>query len=66
MICWPSLEQDPNRWRRGLCRRLPVGQTLDLGGDYYAKYDPERAMRRITRQANVLGFTVRFDPIEAA
>ncbi|KAF5994117.1 IS110 family transposase [Streptomyces sp. WAC00263] len=38
----------------------------DLGGDYYAKYDPERAMRRITRQANVLGFTVRFDPIEAA
>ncbi|MGW3068968.1 transposase, partial [Streptomyces sp. NPDC001130] len=38
----------------------------DLGGDYYAKYDPERAMRRITRQANALGFTVRFDPIEAA
>ncbi|MFF4733197.1 hypothetical protein ACFY3M_49930, partial [Streptomyces mirabilis] len=37
-----------------------------LGGDYYAKYDPERAMRRITRQANALGFTVRFDPIEAA
>jgi hypothetical protein len=38
----------------------------DLGGDYYAKHDPERAMRRITRQANTLGFTVRFDPIEAA
>jgi hypothetical protein len=38
----------------------------DLGGDYYAKYDPERAMRRIIRQANALGFTVRFDPIEAA
>nr|WP_294002293.1 hypothetical protein [Streptomyces sp.] len=38
----------------------------DLGGDYYAKYNPERAMRRITRQANALGFTVRFDPIEAA
>ncbi|MEV6948094.1 hypothetical protein AB0N07_40435 [Streptomyces sp. NPDC051172] len=37
----------------------------DLGGDYYAKHDPERAMRRITRQANALGFTVRFDPIEA-
>ncbi|MGW3109601.1 hypothetical protein [Streptomyces sp. NPDC001100] len=37
-----------------------------IGGDYYAKYDPERAMRRITRQANALGFTVRFDPIEAA
>ncbi|MEU1036229.1 hypothetical protein ABZ402_47830 [Streptomyces mirabilis] len=38
----------------------------DLGGDYYARHDPERAMRRITRQANALGFTVRFDPIEAA
>ncbi|MFJ9909898.1 IS110 family transposase [Streptomyces sp. NPDC101152] len=37
----------------------------DLGGDYYAKHDPERAMRRLTRQANALGFTVRFDPIEA-
>ncbi|MEV7740027.1 hypothetical protein AB0O75_49820 [Streptomyces sp. NPDC088921] len=38
----------------------------DLGGDYYARHDQERAMRRITRQANALGFTVRFDPIEAA
>jgi transposase len=38
----------------------------DLGGDYYAKHDPERALRRITRQANALGLTVRFDPIEAA
>ncbi|MGB8502945.1 hypothetical protein, partial [Mycobacterium sp.] len=27
---------------------------------------PERAMRRIVRQANALGFTVRFDPIQAA
>jgi transposase len=38
----------------------------DLGGDYYAKLDPERAMRRITRQANAIGFTVRFDPIESS
>jgi transposase len=37
----------------------------DLGGDYYAKHDPERALRRITRQANALGMTVRFEPIEA-
>jgi hypothetical protein len=35
----------------------------DLGGDYFTKQDPERAMRRIMRQANVLGLTVRFDPI---
>ena len=34
----------------------------DLGGDYFTKHDPERAMRRIIRQANVLGCTVRFDP----
>src|SRR6185369_8160707 len=37
----------------------------DLGGDYFARLDPERAMRRIIRQANSLGFTVRFDPIQA-
>ena len=35
----------------------------DLGGDYFTKQDPERAMRRITHQAKILGFTVRFDPI---
>ncbi|MDX6327901.1 MAG: hypothetical protein QOI83_284, partial [Streptomycetaceae bacterium] len=29
-------------------------------------HDPERALRRITRQANALGMTVRFEPIEAA
>ncbi|MFJ1562402.1 hypothetical protein [Streptomyces mirabilis] len=38
----------------------------DLGGDYYAKHDPERALRRITRQANARGLTVRFEPIELA
>src|ERR1019366_356862 len=35
----------------------------DIGGDYFTKQDPERAMRRIIRQANALGLTVRFDPI---
>jgi hypothetical protein len=38
----------------------------DLGGDYCTKHDLERALRRITRQANALGLTVRFEPIEAA
>ena len=28
----------------------------DLGGDYFARLDPERAMRRIVRQANALGY----------
>jgi hypothetical protein len=37
----------------------------DLGGDYCAKHNPERALRRITRQANALGLTVRFEPIKA-
>lgn len=36
----------------------------DLGGDYYARRDPAAAMRRIVRQANALGMTVRFGPIE--
>ncbi|MFL6077961.1 MAG: IS110 family transposase, partial [Mycobacteriales bacterium] len=38
----------------------------DLGGDYFTRRDPQAAIRRITRQANTLGFTVRFDPIEPA
>ncbi len=37
----------------------------DLGGDYYIKRDPERALRRITRQATSLGHTIRCDPIQA-
>ncbi len=35
----------------------------DLGGDYFTRQDPERTMHRIIRQANTLGFTLRFDPI---
>jgi len=35
----------------------------DLGGDYHAKRDPQQALRRLTRDANRLGYTVRFDPI---
>jgi transposase len=38
----------------------------DLGADYFSKRDPERAMRRIAKEANRLGLTVRFDPIAAA
>lgn len=36
----------------------------DLGGDYYARLDPERAKRRITAQAEALGLTVIFTPLE--
>ena len=38
----------------------------DFGSDHFARLDPERAMRRIVRQANALGFTVLFEPIRAA
>jgi len=38
----------------------------DLGVDYFTRLDPELAMRRIIRQANLSGFTVRFDPLQAA
>jgi transposase len=38
----------------------------DLGGDYFTKQDPQRVLRRITRDANRLGYTVRFDSIQAA
>jgi hypothetical protein len=38
----------------------------DLGGDYFTRRDAERALRRLTRQANALGYTVRFDPVPEA
>lgn len=38
----------------------------ELGADYFAKRNPERAMRRMTKEANSLGLTVRFEPIAAS
>jgi hypothetical protein len=38
----------------------------DLGADYFTRRDPERAMRRMTKEANRLGLTIRFEPIRAA
>ncbi|MET8631141.1 IS110 family transposase [Kitasatospora sp. NPDC004669] len=35
----------------------------DLGADHVTRANPERAIKRIIRQANALGLTVRFDPI---
>jgi transposase len=35
----------------------------DLGTDYYQRDDPAKAIRRIIKQANEIGLTVRFDPI---
>jgi hypothetical protein len=37
----------------------------DPGAHYFARRDPQRVMRPMTRQAKALGLTVRFDPIEA-
>ncbi|MGI5143674.1 MULTISPECIES: IS110 family transposase [unclassified Streptomyces] len=37
----------------------------DLGADYFSRRDPERAMRRMIKEANSLGLTIRFDPISA-
>lgn len=38
----------------------------DLGPEYLTKRNPEQAMRRMQREANRLGLTVRFDPIPQA
>jgi hypothetical protein len=38
----------------------------ELGADYFAKRDPERAIRRMIKEANSLGLTVRFEPIASA
>lgn len=40
-------------------------QHHDLGADHFTKRDPQRAIKRMTREANALGMTVRFDPIPA-
>ncbi|MFJ3763078.1 hypothetical protein [Streptomyces sp. NPDC090080] len=37
----------------------------ELGTDYFTKRNPERAMRRMVREANSLGLTFRFEPISA-
>jgi hypothetical protein len=42
-----------------------LGVHRELGADYFAKRDPERAMRRMTKKANSLGLTVRFELITA-
>jgi transposase len=36
----------------------------DLGADYFTRRNPQRTMRQIVRQANAIGLTVRFDPIQ--
>ncbi|WP_437773377.1 hypothetical protein [Arthrobacter sp. KNU40] len=35
----------------------------ELGPDHFTRREPTQVMRRITKQANALGLTVRFDPI---
>src|SRR5262249_590731 len=40
--------------------------THARGGDHLAKPDPKAPIPRLTRQANALGFTIRFDPIQTA
>jgi len=47
---------------RGALDRWSRSEALDP----IVKRDPQRARRRITRDSNRLGYTVRFDPIQAA
>ncbi|MFF3616746.1 hypothetical protein [Streptomyces sp. NPDC002580] len=37
----------------------------ELDADHFTRRDPERAMRRMTKEANSLGPTIRFEPITA-
>jgi transposase len=37
----------------------------ELGADHFTRRDPERAMRRMIKEANSLGLTIRFEPIMA-
>ena len=66
-------------WASGAQARCPVAWvTLEaneqsrsgfwpsLARGLHAKRDPQRTLRRITRDANRLDYTVQFDPIQAA
>ncbi len=46
---------------------LQTGELYnDLGNDYFAKQDPERAANRLVRQLEKLGHSVTLQPLEAA
>ncbi|MFE7329627.1 hypothetical protein ACFU8W_32565 [Streptomyces sp. NPDC057565] len=36
-----------------------------LGADHFTRRDPERAMRRMIKEANSLRLSIRFEPITA-
>ncbi|WAZ26626.1 hypothetical protein STRCI_008225 [Streptomyces cinnabarinus] len=38
----------------------------ELGADYFTQRDPERVMRRMTKEANSLGLMIRFEPVPTA
>ncbi|WP_406228284.1 hypothetical protein [Streptomyces anthocyanicus] len=40
-------------------------RATDAGADHFTHRDPERAMRRMIKEVNSLGLTVRFEPIMA-
>jgi hypothetical protein len=52
------------RWEVAAPSKIQCQPYQDLGADYYIRRDPEATKRRIIRQANDMGLTVRFDPIE--
>jgi hypothetical protein len=56
---------DAQTRRRDLAHPPQQGPYQDLGTDYFTRRDPERAMRRMTKEANRIGLTVRFEPITA-
>lgn len=55
--------------RRCLSKWYAQWRTHDesgqLGADHFTRRDPERAMRRMLKEANSLGLTIRFEPITA-
>ena len=49
---------------RSVWHMLSTNQPYrELGAGYHQRRHPQNALRSITRQANRLGYTVRFDPI---
>ena len=79
--CYPSADYRRIAARRGRPRALVAvmhklavaiwhilrhkTRYQDLGADSFTRRDPEHAMRPMTKEANRLGLTVRFEPIAA-
>lgn len=57
--------RDVQTRHRHLARPARQNPYRELGADHFTRRGPERAMRRMIKEANSLGLAIRFEPITA-